>query len=254
MDQSDTTCHCLIQGASRGLGLALTRTLLSTRENLSVFATCRNPAGATSLNELKTAFGGRLTTLALDVTSETSVVEASSRLSEGVNRLDMVLNCAGILHDQDLQPERRLSEVDPAALERYFAINSIGPLLIAKHFSRFFDRKKRVVLANLSARVGSIDDNRLGGWYGYRGSKAAQNMFTRNLAIELARKHRGIICVALHPGTVDTDLSRPFQSRVPPEKLFSADLAAGQLLKVIDDLDFTDNGGFFAWNGEKIPW
>ena len=253
MDQSNET-HCLIQGASRGLGLALTRTLLSTRENTSVTAACRNPERSSSLDELKTVFGRRLTTLALDVTKETSVVEASSRLSEGINRLDMIINCAGILHDQALQPERRLSEIDPTNLERYFAINSIGPLLVAKHFSKFFDRKDRAVLANLSARVGSIEDNRLGGWYGYRGSKAAQNMFTRNLAIELARKHRGIICVALHPGTVDTELSQPFQSRVPPEQLFSADRAAAQLLDVIDNLDTSDNGGFFAWDGEKIAW
>jgi len=137
---------------------------------------------------------------------------------------------------------------------RSFRVNALGALLVAKHFQGFFDRNDRVVFASLSARVGSIGDNRLGGWYAYRASKAAQNMITKNLAIELRRRARGVVCVALHPGTVATDLSAPFRGGVPEEKLFDASRAARQLLGVIDSLTPDSNGGFFAWDGEPIPW
>jgi NAD(P)-dependent dehydrogenase (short-subunit alcohol dehydrogenase family) len=105
-----------------------------------------------------------------------------------------------------------------------------------------------------AARVGSIEDNRLGGWYAYRASKAAQNMYTRTLAVEWARSRRNVICVALHPGTTDTDLSRPFQANVPAGKLFGVDYAVARMLGVIDRLQSADSGQFFAWDGERIPW
>ena len=153
-----------------------------------------------------------------------------------------------------MQPEKRLADVSPVSLQRSFAVNAVGPLLVAKHFQGLLDREARAVFASLSARVGSIGDNRLGGWYAYRSAKAAQNMVTRNLSIELRRRARGVICVALHPGTVDTGLSRPFQSNVPEERLFSPERAAQQLLAVIDGLRPEDNGGFVAWDGQPIPW
>jgi NAD(P)-dependent dehydrogenase (short-subunit alcohol dehydrogenase family) len=110
------------------------------------------------------------------------------------------------------------------------------------------------VFASISARVGSIGDNRLGGWYAYRGAKAAQNMFTRTLAIEWARSRRNVVCVALHPGTTDTDLSRPFQANVAPDKLFDRGRTVRQLLAVIDRLTPADTGRFYAWDGSEIPW
>ena len=172
-----------------------------------------------------------------------------------MTRVDLIVNCTGLLHDGDgMQPEKRLAEVTPANLERSFAVNALGPLLVAKHFQGLLPREARAVFASLSARVGSIGDNRLGGWYSYRAARAAQNMITRNLSIELRRRARGIICVALHPGTVDTGLSRPFQANVPAQKLFSTERAARQLLAVIDGLGPDDNGGFFAWDARPIPW
>ena len=127
---------------------------------------------------------------------------------------------------------------------------------MAKHFHRLLtDHRERAVLANLSARVGSIEDDRLGGWYAYRGSKAAQNLFTRNLSIELGRLSKRVIVLALHPGTVDTDLSAPFQRNVPEERLFSVERAARQLLEIVDHASRdTHHGGFFAWDGAPIPW
>ena len=173
-----------------------------------------------------------------------------------IGRVDLVIHCAGTLHDDGagIAPERRLADVDPVKIARSFAINATGPLLVAKHVAPLLPRHGRAVFASLSARVGSIGDNRLGGWYGYRASKAAQNMFTRTLSIELKRRIRGIVCVALHPGTVDTDLSRPFQGAVPQGTLFPVDRAARQLLEVIDGLGPADNGGFFAYDGQPIPW
>jgi len=244
----------LVVGASGGIGSALTAELLARDEHEVVVAACREPAASDALRALGRVHPERLLPLALDLTDPASLADAAARVAQRVDTLTMLINCAGVLHAGALQPERRLSEVDAAALVESFRVNAIGPLLVAQAFAPLLDREARTVLANLSARVGSLGDNRLGGWYAYRASKAAQNMFTRNLAIELARRHRGLICVALHPGTVDTALSRPFQARVPPERLFTPARAASQLLAVIDALAPHDNGGFFAWDGSPVPW
>lgn len=244
----------LVAGASRGIGLAFVRRLLAEERLRRVWAGCRRPADAAELQALAAA-DERLRVVALDVTDEGVLATAARLMAEEAEPLDLVINCAGLLHAPGgLQPERRLAEVRADWLAQSFAVNGAGPLLLAKHVEQLLPRRERAVFASLSARVGSIADNRLGGWYAYRGSKAAQNMFLKTLAIELARRARGIVCVGLHPGTTDTGLSAPFQGGVPPEKLFSPERAADQLLRVLDGLDRRDNGGFFAWNGERIPW
>jgi NAD(P)-dependent dehydrogenase (short-subunit alcohol dehydrogenase family) len=248
--------NVLVQGASRGIGLEFVRQSLAAPQVGHVIATCRSPADASSLNALAAASDHRLTVLALDATEETTIVAAAHAAARTVPRLHLVVNCAGVLHDASLglRPEKRLADVQPAALARAFAINAIGPLLVARHFEPLLAHADRAVFASLSARVGSIEDNRLGGWYAYRGSKAAQNMYTRTLSIEWARSRRNVICVALHPGTTDTALSRPFQANVPPEKLFSVEYAVTALLRVMDGLQPADTGRFFAWDGARIPW
>ena len=169
--------------------------------------------------------------------------------------LDLVFVATGILHDGDtLQPEKTWRSLDPAALRRSFDINCIGPTLVAKHLLPLLRRDRKAVFAALSARVGSIADNQLGGWYGYRASKAALNMTIRTLAIELARRNPSAVCVGLHPGTVDSELSRPFQRGVPADRLFSPERAAAQLLAVIDDLTPQSSGRLFAWDGSEIPF
>ena len=134
-----------------------------------------------------------------------------------------------------------------------FAVNAIGPALVAKHFLPLLPRHGRSVFASISARVGSIEDNRLGGWYSYRASKAALNMLLKTYSIELKRRAPSAICVGLHPGTVDTALSKPFQGGVAPGKLFSPTQSAAYLLRVIDGLTPADNGAVFAWDGSQIP-
>ena len=244
----------IIHGASRGIGLAFARALVEDYRYDRIIATCRCPGSADALRRLADEHERRIDIVRMDVTDEASVAAAAMQIEKEVQCVSMVLCCAGILHTDSFGPERRLDDINPSTLHAVFAVNAFGPLLIAKHFSRLFDRKARTVLVNLSARVGSIGDNRLGGWYSYRAAKAALNMFTRNLSIELKRKHQGIICVAMHPGTVDTKLSRPFQRSVPKQKIFSADQAVAFLLEVIDGLGPDENGRFYAWDGSEITW
>jgi NAD(P)-dependent dehydrogenase (short-subunit alcohol dehydrogenase family) len=245
----------LVQGASRGIGLALVRRLLEHSEVGRVFATCRNPQAAEQLATLADGCPRRLSVLPLDLLDESSIAAAASAVGARAARLALVINCAGVLHEPGgMQPERRLADVKVESFVQSVRVNALGPLLMAKHFEPLLRSAQRTVFASISARVGSIGDNRLGGWYAYRASKAAQNMATRNLSIELRRRARGIICVALHPGTVDTALSEPFQSRVPSNKLFTPAQAAENLLAVVDSLDPDSNGKFYAWDGSEIPW
>ena len=246
----------MVQGASRGLGLGFVRALLSRPDVDRVVATSRSPGSSDGLARLGEEHGDALVTVPLDVRDEGSIEAAADRVAERCGpRLHWLINCAGVLHEGDeVGPEKKLGDVEPERLRRVFEVNTFGPLLVAKHFARLLRHDDRAVLANLSARVGSIGDNRLGGWYAYRASKAAQNMFTRNLAIELGRRAPNVICLALHPGTVDTDLSRPFQRNVPADRLFDPDAAATRLLGVIDACDRSDSGRFLAWDGQPIPW
>ena len=252
-----TPLHALIQGASRGIGLEMTRQLLEEEQVGQVFATSRHPLQSAPLLALRQAHPTRLVLLGLDLCDEATIKDAVATLATHTSTLHLVCNVAGVLHDatRDMMPEKSLRDIHPDHLARSFAINATGPLLMAKHVHGFLRHGERAVWASLSARVGSIGDNRLGGWYAYRASKAAQNQITRTLAVEFARRPRpNVICVALHPGTVDTQLSEPFQAQVPPQQLFSASQAASQLFAVIDGLEVGDSGGFFDWAGKLVPW
>ncbi len=243
----------LVQGASRGLGLEFVRQLAARDDTAAVLATCRDPSTATDLRELAD-IDDRIIVLPLDVADEDSIIVAADAVAELVDRLDLLINTAGLLHEGDQRPERRLRELRADWLARSFAVNAIGPVLMARHFESLLFRSEAAVFASLSARVGSITDNRLGGWYGYRASKAAQNMFTKTLAVEWARRPRPVTCLALHPGTVDTDLSRPFQGNVRPDKLFDVERAVRQLIAIIDAAGPEDSGRFIAWDGQDVPY
>ena len=183
-----------------------------------------------------------------------TIANAAEAAQADAAALDLVIVASGILHDREgLHPEKTWRALDGAALEQVYRINTVGPALVAKHFLPLLARHRKSVFAALSARVGSISDNQLGGWHAYRASKAALNMLLRTFAIELARRNPRAICVGLHPGTVDTRLSAPFQANVPEGKLFTADLAAERLLAVIDRLEPSDSGSVFAWDGQQIP-
>eukprot|EP00897_Mesotaenium_endlicherianum_P004295 jgi/Mesen1/3894/ME000208S02903 len=253
----------LIQGASRGLGLEFVKQLLEMRPNGHVVATCRNPGGADSLAELQSLYGeDRLMIVALDVTQEDTISEAAAAVAARHGRLDLVVNTAGLLHKQGvLQPETALNKIDPKALLMLYQVNAMGPILVTKHMVPLLRAgggkgtgRPTAVIANISARVGSIGDNSLGGWYSYRASKSALNQLTKTAAVELARKKEPIVSILLHPGTVDTDLSKPFQRNVPQGKLFTKQYSVERLLGIIDVVDASHNGKFYAWDGQEIQW
>ncbi|MFO7763971.1 MAG: SDR family oxidoreductase [Wenzhouxiangellaceae bacterium] len=241
----------LVQGASRGIGLGLVRALLEDATFETVVATCRDPASADDLRSLAC---DRLSIRALDVTDPAQVAALGHALDEEGLRPSLVVNAAGVLHGEGFAPEKKLEDLDVRALERVFAVNTFGPALMLKTLRPRLTREGKAVFAAISARVGSIGDNRLGGWYAYRASKAALNQIIRTAGIEFSRRNRNAIAVALHPGTTDTGLSQPFQANVPAGKLFSVERTCDYLLSVIDGLTESDNGGFFAWDGKPIEW
>ncbi len=239
----------LIVGASQGIGLEFVRQFLQANRVDRLYATYRNPQ-----SDLVTLNDPRLQYLAMDITEEEQIATAIEKIKAETTKLHYVINCVGILHDATMQPEKSLRHLNTENLLRYFQINSIGAVLLAKHVQPLLKHSDRAIFATISAKVGSIGDNHLGGWYGYRASKAALNMFMRTTAIELKRSCPRTIVVTLHPGTTDTQLSKPFQRGVPPEKLFSVDRTVQQLLTVIDQLQEKDSGEFFSWNGDRLPW
>ena len=189
-----------------------------------------------------------------DLTDEASIARAAHAIGQA-GPLDLVIIATGKLHGQGSQmPERSWRALEGEAMAEMFAINTIGPALIAKHVLPLMRRDERAVFAALSARVGSIADNRLGGWHSYRASKAALNMLIRNFALEFALRNPHGIVVSVHPGTVDTSLSRPFQRNVPQSALLEPAQSAAHILAVLDGLSPADTGGFFAWSGEKIAF
>lgn len=181
----------------------------------------------------------------LDLTDPASITAAAARIEAP---LDLVIVATGVLG----RPEKALRDLDAARLADQFAVNAIGPALVAQAFLPKLRSDRKTAFAVLSARVGSIEDNRLGGWHAYRASKAALNQFVRTIAIEHARRCPLGVCVALHPGTVDTRLSAPFQRGV--RDLFTPAVAAGHLLTVLDGLEPADTGRLFAWDGRAMPF
>lgn len=243
----------VVMGASRGLGLAFASALLA-RSPGSVVACSRR--GSTELSALQASSAGRLMTVECDVTDASSLARMALHVQDkhGPKNVDLLLNVAGILHEKgeggERMPERALRDVDPDWMQRVLAVNAMGPVLTTQALHRQF--RKGAVIGSLSARVGSIGDNNLGGWWSYRMSKAALNMGVRNMALEL-RRHE-VYSIALHPGTTATDLSKPFQKNVKPGKLFTVEYTANSLLDVCEKLTPDDTGGFFAYDGSKIEW
>jgi NAD(P)-dependent dehydrogenase (short-subunit alcohol dehydrogenase family) len=216
--------RALVLGASGGIGAALAAA-----------------TGAVTLSRRRDGF---------DVTDEGSVAAAAARVA-GAGPFDLILDAVGILEAGGRRPEKSFAEIDPAAMARHFAVNAIGKALIVKHFAPLLAPRGRAVLASLSARVGSIGDNRTGGWVSYRAAKAAQNQILRCAAIEIARRRPEAVVVALHPGTVRTPLTAAYAGSHPT---VSPEVAAANLLAVIARLKPADTGGFFAWDGSRIEW
>ena len=254
MNPENIKQNILIIGASRGIGLGFVKTLLEKNNNANIYATYRHKETANSLFNLKNQFYSSLKLQELDITQEKQIYNLSQSLKKEISQLHLVINCVGILHEGEIKPEKSLRHINSENLLSYFQVNSIASVLLAKHLLPFFRHAHPSIFASISAKVGSIGDNYLGGWYGYRASKAALNMFMKTVSIEYKRTCPNTIVVTLHPGTTDTDLSKPFQKNVPPEKLFSVERTVNQLLNVIYNLTDNDTGQFFSWDGTRLPW
>jgi NAD(P)-dependent dehydrogenase (short-subunit alcohol dehydrogenase family) len=231
-----------IFGTSGGIGAAFVQALVKDSDAI-VFAGSR--AGVCDVEGV--------TPFAFDLADEGSIAAVAETLKTAPP-LRLVIIATGILHADDIRPEKSWRDQSPEAYAKLFAINATGPALIGKHLLPLLPRDGKSVFAALSARVGSISDNRLGGWHAYRASKAALNMIVTNFARELTHNRKEAIAVTLHPGTVDTGLSAPFQRGVAAEKLFTPDYSAMQLLSVLNGLTPADSGGLFAWDGQRIAF
>jgi len=229
----------LVVGASGGVGAALMRQLQVADPAARVIGTARRADDGL---------------LALDLNDSDSVDRFIAQL-ESINfQPQQIVIATGLLHTDLNGPEKSYRELAPEWLTQVMQTNAIGPIYLLSRLIGLLDRKSQTQIAVLSARVGSISDNQLGGWYGYRASKAALNMYLKTLSIELARTHKKVQLLALHPGTTDTPLSKPFQARVPADKLFSPEFAAKALLGVMQQVEGGESGQFLAWDGQTIPW
>ena len=234
--------RCAVFGASGGIGAALVNQLAARSDVAEVHALARKP--------LQT--GAKVHAHTFDLADEATIAAACATIG---GPLDLVIVATGrLIRDNGEGPEKSWRALNADAMAEMFAINAIGPALIGKHCAPLLRKGGKPVFAAISAKVGSIADNRLGGWHSYRASKAALNMMVRNFAIELGRSNPAAIAVTLHPGTVDTPLSRPFQRNVPTEKLFTAEQSATYLLGVIDGLLPADAGTLKSWDGSTLPF
>ncbi|KAM3684393.1 hypothetical protein ACB098_11G042200 [Castanea mollissima] len=234
---------------------AKVKQLLEKNEKGHVVATCRNPNVASGLLHLKNRFAERLSILPLDLTIENTIEASAKSIRERFGSLNLLINVSGILSiPVVLQPEKTMTKVEKSSLLLAYEVNAVGPIMVIKVGGGSGTERDVAVVANLSARVGSIGDNHLGGWHSYGSSKTAFNQLTKTVSVEFARKKDPIICILLHPGTVDTDLSRPFQRNVPEGKLFTKEFSVQNLLGIINNAKSHDNGKFFAWDGQEIPW
>ena len=250
---AETRQNALVVGASQGIGLGFVQQLLKDDRFEAVYGTYRRPELAQELLALAEQCP-QLSCLPVDVTEEETIAAAIAQIQARTPQLHRAVYCVGLLHDGDFQPEKSLRQITGENLVRSFQTNAVGAALLAKHLLPLLKHDQPSLLAAISAKVGSIGDNRLGGWYGYRASKAALNMLIKTASLEYARRSPNTTIALLHPGTTDTRLSEPFQRGVPPEKLFSVERTVAQLMAVMDGLTPADSGDFFSWDGTRLPW
>ena len=244
LDSFNAPVRACIVGSTGGIGGALVDALAVSDRMDTVYALSRSGASHVS---------PKVQSLAFDFLDESSIMAATETLRD-VGKFDLIVVATGLLQGDGIIPEKTMRALDLDAMRQSFEVNTFGPALTAKHFLPLLNRNNKAIFAALSARVGSISDNHLGGWYAYRASKAALNMMIKTLSIEVSRRFSNQIIIGLHPGTVDTNLSRPFQNNVPDGKLFTPEFSAAKLLAVLDQVAVSDTGQLFAWNGLRVPF
>lgn len=238
----------LIVGASGGIGRALVQYYLHAAGTTAVIAVSRGTRPHSFENAGKRLFWRTSDNTAVSIASE---LKSLSTLGLRVIR---VVICNGILHNQRIAPEKTVAKLSGSVMHEVFQANVVVPSLWIGAIPHLLPADAECTVAVLSARVGSISDNRLGGWYSYRASKAALNMVLKSAAVEFARRFPGVKLLAFHPGTTDTGLSQPFQRGVPPDKLFTPDFVAGRLTELMDRLKPDGQLSYLAWDGSRIEW
>ena len=229
-------------GASGGIGAAFVTALAADPNVATIHAFSRAPQPS----------AGKVIGLQCDPLDEGDLARAADAIRAS-GPLALGISAIGTLHGEGYSPEKAFRQLAPQAFETVMRVNALGPALVAKHMAPLLPKDRPAGLGLLSARVGSISDNRLGGWHSYRASKAALNMLIRGLSIELARSHEQAFVLGLHPGTVDTALSEPFQRGVPEGKLFTPERSAAGMLDVLAAATPEMSGGVFDYAGERVP-
>jgi NAD(P)-dependent dehydrogenase (short-subunit alcohol dehydrogenase family) len=201
------------------------------------------------------ALFSQATVIHVDNYHEQSIMSAIYEIRKtDVTCISRVFICHGVLHGDDFQPEKKIEDFTPDVFTQILTANTITPMLWLKHLTPILTGKPNCKITIFTARVGSISDNKLGGWYSYRASKAAMNMLIKSASVELARRAKNIKLISFHPGTTDTPLSKPFQKNVPEGKLFTSEFVAQQLLKIVEDAIVDGEASFLDWQGKSIPW
>lgn len=244
LDSFNAPLRACVIGSTGGIGRALVDALAASDTVETLYALSRSGT---------THDSPKVQNLTFDFLDEVSVAAAAEALRE-TGKFDLIIVATGLLQGDGITPEKNMRALDLDTMRKSFEVNTFGPALTAKYFLPLLRRDEKAVFAALSARIGSITDNRLGGWYSYRASKAALNMMLKTLSIETARRFKDQIIIGLHPGTVDTGLSKPFQSNVPEGKLFTPEFSAEKLLAVIDQVSAKDTGNLFAWDGAQVQF
>ena len=239
--------NALVLGASGGLAQALIAQFLADQHIETVIAVSSKPApdsvqAESGLLWIQTEY------------AEPAMAEVVEQLKDYSGSISRVCICHGLLHTDSLWPEKRLEDIKPEALHEIFQANAVVPALWLKLLHRVLKAKQPTIVAALSARVGSISDNRLGGWYAYRSSKSALNMLLKNIAIEYARRVKNVKLISFHPGTTDTDLSKPFQAAVPEGKLFTPEFVAERLIGIMDNAVVDGQLSYLDWDNKTIPY
>ncbi|EGH32770.1 Short-chain dehydrogenase/reductase SDR [Pseudomonas syringae pv. japonica str. M301072] len=249
----NSEANVLICGASRGIGLALCAALLARDDVAQVWAVARQASSSKELATLAEQYGQRIKRVDCDARNEQSLEALASETLDGCDHLHLVISTLGILHQDGAKAEKGLAQLTLASLQASFATNTFAPVLLLKHLLPLL-RKQPSTFAALSARVGSIGDNRLGGWYSYRASKAALNQLLHTASIELKRLNPASTVLAIHPGTTDTKLSQPFQANVPEGQLFEPAFSADRIIEVVGAHGPADSGTFWDWDDKPIVW
>ena len=238
------TKNIIIIGSSGAIGSSFLNHYAKEDKNNVIYALSRGETASPSSN---------IHNVSIDIESDSSISNASSICSEA-GPFDIIIVTTGMLSDENISPEKSLRHLNKESLSKIFSVNTLGPALIAKYFIPLLKKDAPSFLGFLSARVGSISDNRIGGWYSYRASKAALNMIIKSLSIEVSRNNPQSIIAGLHPGTVDSKLSKPFQGNVSEGKLFTPDYSVSKMAEVISNLKPENSGSCFAWDGEEIEF